>query len=127
MFVHTPALTEVPPDLPPGPYRQAVELAKEATFTPQELSAYRKVRDEIQQAREYGAAQRAEGEAVGFAKGEAAGQARTILTILAARGIAVDDKTRARIMGCADMALLDTWAARAVTATTAADVLDPAL
>jgi hypothetical protein len=127
LFVHTSELTEVPADLPPGPYRQAVELANEATFSPLELNAYRKVMDEIQQAREYGSAQRAEGEAAGFVRGEVAGQARAILTILAVRGIAVDDATRARIMECTDAALLDAWAARAVTAPSAADVLDAAL
>ncbi|HET6386310.1 MAG TPA: hypothetical protein VFJ58_23200 [Armatimonadota bacterium] len=26
-------MTEIPADLPPGPYREAVELANEATFT----------------------------------------------------------------------------------------------
>jgi hypothetical protein len=58
LFVHAPELTSVPADLPPGPYREAVELANEATFTLGELEAYRKVMDEIQQAREYGRAHR---------------------------------------------------------------------
>ena len=115
LFVHTPELTEVPPELPPGPYRQAVELANEATFTPQEIDAYRRVMDEIQQARDYGAAQRAEG----FAKG----QARTLLTILGARGIAVGSETRARIEACTDAATLDHWAVRAVTAASAEEVI----
>jgi hypothetical protein len=101
LFVHAPELTEVPADLPPGPYRAALELANEATFTPAEFEAYRKVMDEIQQAREYGAAQRAEGEAAGFVKGEAAGfvtgkvagfaegKAAAILAILSARSMPV--------------------------------------
>ena len=61
LFVHTPELHEVPSELPAGPHRDAVELANEATFTALELDAYRKVMDEIQQAREYGDARWAEG------------------------------------------------------------------
>ncbi|HLM74872.1 MAG TPA: Rpn family recombination-promoting nuclease/putative transposase [Polyangiaceae bacterium] len=117
LFVHAPELTEVPADLPPGPHREAVELAKEATFTQLELDAYRKVMDEIQQAREYGATQRAEG------KTEA--KAEAILMVLAARGIAVDSETRARITACSDAALLDRWVARAATASSGHDVIAP--
>jgi hypothetical protein len=40
-------LTEVPADLPPGPHREALELANEATFTQTELDAYRKVMEWI--------------------------------------------------------------------------------
>ena len=80
---------------------------------------YRRVMDKIQQLRDYGAAQRAEG----FAKGETAGQARTILTILGARGIAVGSETRARIEACTDAATLDHWAVRAVTAASAEEVI----
>jgi hypothetical protein len=94
-----------------------VELAKEATFTQLELDAYRKVMDEIQQAREYGATQRAEG------KTEA--KAEAILMVLAARGIAVDSETRARITACSDAALLDRWVARAATASSGHDVIAP--
>jgi PD-(D/E)XK nuclease family transposase len=119
LFVHAPELTEVPADLPPGPHRAALELANEATFTPTEIDAYRKVMDEIQQAREYGAAQRAEGEVTGFAKGEvtgfAKGKAAAVLAILSARGIPVSDESRARIESCTDVAMVDRWISRAVT------------
>jgi PD-(D/E)XK nuclease family transposase len=127
LFVHAPELTEVPADLPPGPYREALELANEATFTPAELEAYRKVMDEIQQAREYGAAQRAEGEATGFAKGEAAGLAKgeakgeakgkaaAVLAVLSARGLPVSNEARTRIETCTDVAMLDLWISRAAT------------
>jgi hypothetical protein len=121
LFVHAPELTEVPPDLPPGPHREAVELANEATFTQIELDAYRKVMDEIQQAREYGDARWAEGKAEGNAEGKAA----AILMVLAARGVAVDSETRARIAACADADLLDRWIARAATAASAKDVIAP--
>jgi hypothetical protein len=39
LFVHAPQLTAVPPDLSPGPYRSALELANKATFTQGELDA----------------------------------------------------------------------------------------
>jgi len=119
LFVHAPELTEVPADLPPGPHREAVELANEATFTQAELDAYRKVMDEIQQAREYGAAQRAEG----MAEGETAGLARALLALLAARGVAVSEGARARVHACKDAATLDRWIVRAATASSADDVL----
>src|SRR5277367_5925910 len=48
IFVHAPELTEMPPDLPPGPHREALELANQTTFSRAELDAYQKVMDEIQ-------------------------------------------------------------------------------
>ncbi|WP_437754601.1 Rpn family recombination-promoting nuclease/putative transposase [Sorangium sp. So ce1389] len=121
LFVHAPDLTEVPADLPPGPHRAAVELANEATFTQAELDAYRKVMDEIQQAREYGAAQRA----AGRAEGKAEGKAEAVLAVLAARGLTVDSDTRARIAECTDAAALARWLVRAVTAASAEEVIAP--
>jgi hypothetical protein len=118
LFVHAPELTEVPADLPPGPHREALELANEATFTPAEFEAYRKVMDEIQQAREYGAAQRAEGEAAGFARGKA----DAILAVLSARNILVSNEARARIEGCTDVAMLDLWISRAATVSSTDEV-----
>ncbi len=37
LFVHAPKLTDVPAELPPGPYREALKLANKATFTDEEL------------------------------------------------------------------------------------------
>jgi hypothetical protein len=126
LFVHAPELTEVPADLPPGPYREALELANEATFTRGELEAYRKVMDEIQQAREYGAAQRAEGFAAGFAKGFAKGEAKgkgaVVLAVLSARGVPVSNEARARIEACTDVARLDLWISRAATVSSTEEV-----
>ena len=119
LFVHTPELTEVPADLPPGPYREAVELANEATFTQLEFDAYRKVMDEIQQAREYGAAQWAEGKA----EGETVALARAILALLATRGVAVSSEARAHIEACKDVPTLDRWIIRAATASSAEEVI----
>ncbi|MBI3944323.1 MAG: Rpn family recombination-promoting nuclease/putative transposase [Armatimonadetes bacterium] len=111
LFVHAPELTEVPPDLPAGPYRDAVELANQATFSPEEIDAYRRVVDEIQQAIEYGEAK------------EARGKAAAILMFLAARGIAVDAGTQAQVTACTDAATLDRWIARAAAASSAAEVV----
>ena len=117
LFVHVPELTEIPADLPAGAYRDTVELANEATFTNLELDAYRKVMDEIQQARDYGKDQRAEG--------KAEGKAEAVLAVLAARGIVVGNETRARIAACEDNATLDRWIARAAVSTSAEEVITP--
>jgi len=65
----------------------------------------------------------AQGEARGRAEGEARGEAKGVLTVLAARGIAVPDELRARILSCSDLTQLDRWLTRAATATSAADVV----
>jgi hypothetical protein len=139
LFVHAPELKQVPEDLPPGPYREALELANKATFTHEELEAYRKVTDEIQQVRELAKAKWTEGEAVGFAKGEAVGLAKgeatglvkgraegiaaSLLAILTARGLEVNPEARARIQACQDVPTLERWLARALTAASVEEVL----
>jgi hypothetical protein len=123
LFVHAPELSGVPDDLPPGPYREAVELANEATFSQAELDAYRKVMDEIQQAREYGEAKEAEG----VAKGAAKAKGDAILAVFAARGLAVSEDICDRIRATRDVATLDRWIARAVTAASAEEVVSAGL
>jgi hypothetical protein len=118
LFVHAPELTEVPAYLPQGPHRAALELANEATFSQLERNAYRKVIDEIQQAREYGAAQRVEGKV----EGKIEAKAEAVLALLSRRGIPVSDEARARIEACADIATLDLWFARAITASSTEEV-----
>ncbi len=132
LFVHAPELTEVPADLPVV-YRQALALANKATFTQEELDAYEKVRDEIQQVLAIAEARwaegKAEGEATGFAKGEAVGLAKgkavAVLAILAARSIHVSPEVRASIEGCEDTEMLDQWIARATTAASAEEIIAP--
>jgi len=144
LFVHGPELHEVPPELPQGPHREAVELANEATFTQLELDAYRKVMDEIQQAREYGEAKRAEGHEFGLAVGHRAGLAvghklgvaeghklgvaegkrETLLRLLKRADIHVTEENLDRIRGCEDALVLDGWIERVFGAKTIADVLD---
>jgi hypothetical protein len=59
----------------------------------------------------------------GEAKGEAAGRSHALLQVLSARGLDVSDQVRARITECTELALLDTWLARALTAASAAEVV----
>jgi hypothetical protein len=56
-------------------------------------------------------------------RGEARGEGRAVLTVLDARGVAVPADARERILACTDLAQLETWLRRAVTATTAAEVV----
>lgn len=122
LFVHAPELSDVPADLP-NPYREALKLANQATFTQAELDAYEKTRDEIQQVLAIAHSR----EAIGFAKGETAGfakgKATAILTVLAARGIGVSDEVRAHIESCKDVGALDRWLVRAATAKSAEEVI----
>ncbi len=65
----------------------------------------------------------ADGEASGEARGEALGEGRAVLTVLDARGVTVPAAAREQILACSDLAQLDTWLRRAVTATTADEVI----
>lgn len=129
LFARAPELTEVPADLSPGPYREALELANEARFTKEEREAYERVRDEIRQVIEIAAARWAEGRAAGKAEGKVEGKAEgkieAILAVLAARGVVVSADIRARIEACHDVTTLNVWIARAATAASAEDVLAP--
>ena len=60
--------------------------------------------------------------AEGEARGEARGKADGLLLLLRARGVAVDDVARARVLDCRDLAVLDRWFLRAVHATSVAAV-----
>ncbi len=64
----------------------------------------------------------AEGKAEGKAEGEAKGKAEAILQVLAARGLAVSEAQRARVLGCTNLGQLDSWLERAVTAPSADEV-----
>lgn len=58
------------------------------------------------------------------ARGRAEGEANALLRVLAARGFAVDAETEQRVRACTDLALLERWVTRAVTAPSLADVFD---
>jgi PD-(D/E)XK nuclease family transposase len=123
LFVHAPELAEVPPDWPAGPYRAALELANQATFTQSELDAYRKVFDEIQQVRDLAEAKWAEGKAEGLAEGEVKAKREALYRLLLRAGLAVTDDDRARIEACTDPATLDRWFDNVLGASSTADVL----
>ncbi|WP_375771142.1 Rpn family recombination-promoting nuclease/putative transposase [Archangium gephyra] len=60
----------------------------------------------------------------GRAQGLVQGRAQAVLRILTARGLHVDEQARQRILTCTDVAVLDNWLDRALTAPTLAGVLD---
>jgi predicted transposase YdaD len=66
----------------------------------------------------------AQGEARGEARGEAKGLAKALLRLLDARGISVDESSRLRIQSCLDVAMLERWLERALSATRLSEVLD---
>ncbi len=68
---------------------------------------------------------RMEGHEEGREEGERAGVARSILNLLAARGVAVDEAARARILACADPELLHRWLIRSASAREITDLFDP--
>ncbi|MFO0756641.1 MAG: hypothetical protein U0359_09130 [Byssovorax sp.] len=65
----------------------------------------------------------AKGEALGEARGEVKGRAEDVLTALEARGIAVSEAIRARILACTDVATLNGWFRRAMVLSSAAAVV----
>lgn len=88
----------------------------------------RVIEEALEKARAEGADEgKAEGKAEGLAEGKAEGlaegKAAALLQVLAARNIALDDEDRARVLACKDLAKLDRWLGRAVTASHARDVL----
>src|SRR5260370_1009819 len=61
-----------------------------------------------------------------YGRVEAHAQAKAIVTVLEARGIALSDAARQEILRCIDPRLLDVWLKRAGVAPSADDVLKPA-
>jgi predicted transposase/invertase (TIGR01784 family) len=125
-------LNVVPPALSERPFRDAMEVARTATFKPEEWEAYERAKMAEQDARgaltvahQAGLAEGlAKGHKSGLAEGKTTGKAEAVLAVLAARGVPVDEATRARILACSDSATLEQWLARAVTATSLGDVVD---
>jgi hypothetical protein len=63
-------------------------------------------------------------EAIGEARGEAIGKAQAIVKILASRLIELSPPQRDQLTSCTDLAQLDQWLDRALTATTAGDLFN---
>jgi hypothetical protein len=61
-------------------------------------------------------------EARGEARGKASGKTDALLKLLSVRSIVVDDATRENIVACMDIATIDRWFERAITATTLEEI-----
>ena len=67
---------------------------------------------------------RTESIAAGRAEGIAAGQAEAVLTVLRARGIAVSDAARARILAENNVTRLKRWVEKAIVVSSIDDLID---
>ena len=67
---------------------------------------------------------KAEGKIEGEIEGEAKGSARAVVAFLEARGFALSDPVRERILACTDRTLLDRWITRSATITDLARLFD---
>jgi predicted transposase/invertase (TIGR01784 family) len=115
-------LAVIPEVLAEHPFIDAFEAARTAGFTADEWDAY--IRAGIAIQNERGALSVAErrGKAEGKAEGKVEGKVEAILTVLAARGLAVSPEARARIEACKAPDLLERWIARAVQVTAVEDL-----
>jgi hypothetical protein len=59
-----------------------------------------------------------------YGQGKAEGKAETVLDVLSTRGIDVPEEARLRISECTDLALLESWVRRAVTASSVDGLFD---
>jgi flagellar biosynthesis/type III secretory pathway protein FliH len=66
----------------------------------------------------------AQGFEQGWLEGLARGRAESILRLLAARGVFVDEAARQRILTCRDRATLNHWFDKSMSATSLSAVLD---
>jgi predicted transposase/invertase (TIGR01784 family) len=107
-------LRVVPPALSEGPFRQALDVARTASFTPEEWEAYERAKMAEQDAR--GAL------AVAHEEGIIEGKRGTLLRLLTRAGIALTEVDRARIQACTDAGTLDRWIDNVLGARTASDV-----
>jgi predicted transposase/invertase (TIGR01784 family) len=115
-------LEVVPPALSEGPFRDALEVARTATFSPEEWEIYERAKMAEQDARGALAVARQEGVEEGHKSGLAEGKRDAFLRLLARAGLVLREDDHARISACTDVATLDRWFDNALTAKTAADV-----
>jgi flagellar biosynthesis/type III secretory pathway protein FliH len=136
----------VPSALAEDPFRGALEVARTATFSPEEWEAYERAKMAEQDARGALAVARQEGTEEGLAKGHlsglaeglaeglakghesglaaglAKGKREALLRLLARTGLVLTQKEHERIALCADVATLDRWFDNALAAKAIADV-----
>ena len=111
-------LSVVPSALSEDPFRGALEVARTATFSPEEWEAYERAKMAEQDARGALAVARQEGAQEGLTKGKR----DALLRVLARTGLVLTQEERERIATCADVATLDRWLDNALAAKTVADV-----
>ena len=112
-------LNVVPPALSEAPFRDALEVARTATFSPEEWEAYERAKMAEQDARGALTVARQEG----VEEGELKGKRDALFRLFVRAGIALASDDRLRIEACSDVATLDRWVENILGAKTAADVL----
>ncbi len=122
LFVHGRDLTDVPEGLPSGPYREALEIANQASFTEEEFDACRKVTDEIEQLRVLLDYKWSSGFVEGELKGELKGKRDILLQLLSHVGFEVDAAHLHHIQSCTDVGTLERWTKNIFNAKTITDV-----
>lgn len=108
-------LDVIPPALSEGAFRQALEIARKSTFTNQEWEEYERSR----------MAEQDERGAISLARKEGALEiaAQAVLSVLRIRGIDVPAAVRERILAEKQIATLEKWHERAITASSIGDVM----
>ena len=114
-FRETERFREVPAALSQGAFAEALEVARVGRFSEQEWEAYDRAELEEGSYRGLFTLARREGREEGMQEGMQQGTISSILQVLAARGVAVDEPSRQRIVACGDATRLQAWLARAVT------------
>jgi predicted transposase/invertase (TIGR01784 family) len=112
-------LDVVPPALSEAPFRDALDVARTATFSAQEWEAYDRAKMAEQDSR--GALALAHQE--GKLEGKLEGKRETLLRLLARAALPLSEADRTRIEGCSDVATLDRWIENVLGAQSAAAVL----
>jgi len=115
-FRETKNLDDVPPALDEGPFRDAMEVARRASFTAQDWEVYERSKMAEQDAR--GALTLARQE------GELSARRNTLLRLVARAGLVAGEGDRARIQACTSTATLDRWVDNVLGATHIAEVFD---
>lgn len=124
-------LSVVPPALSEEPFRGALEVARTATFSPEEWEAYERAKMAEQDARGALAVARQEGAeegrksglAAGLAEGLVEGKRDALRRVLARAGRVLTEEEQVRISACTDIATLDRWFDNALAGRSDADVL----
>ncbi len=121
-------LDVVPPALSDTPFREALDVARTASFSPAEWEAYDRAKMAEQDARGALSVAREEGREAGVAEGELKGELKgkrdALLRVLSRAGIGCTEADRARIEACSHPATLDRWLDGALAgARSAADCL----